>query len=366
MAAEGSLPRLLLLLPPGRGEEESWFAERVLQATQAWARAEAVDLLEVDAGAPDFAPEPLEAFLGSASLFASRRVLVLARAGRALARWPRLVTALEQAIQDPAGAGPMAVHTGPVAAPLRKRLQELARKAGKQTSVQVHSFRHLYTDPPPWKPDPDQSEAARFAAAEARERGLRLGPGAAGVLVTLAGGRPGDLVQALEHFDLLGLRDIDEEGVRRVVAHGAEGSAFAFAEALLLGDTASVLRDLQRLRVRGLRTWDGRRLAPAEAFSLILAAISRERRRLAAVLAGQARGLDFAAACQEAGVPAGGPPARRAARLLECCDLARLDRILAALREAERQVKQGGRDPLLVLEWLALHLRRSPPAGVRR
>jgi len=369
-AAEGRLPRLLLLLPPARGEAEPWFPERILLAVRSAARA-ATDLefLDLDGGDPDFDPAPLEGFLGAGSLFGGGggRGLVLGRALRPLSRWGRLFPALLQAAADPGGPQWMVLDlaSGSGAAALLKKHQKALKALGE--AARVERFRRLYGDPPPWKPDPDASEAARFAAAEARGLGLRLGPGAAGALVAVAGSRPGEILQALRHLQLLGLERVEEEDVRAVAAHSAEGNAFAFAEAVLEGRGDEALRILQQLRARGLRTWDGRRLAPQEAFSLLVSVLAGERRRTAAVAAALQEGLDWAEAARRAGVPAGGPPAQRMQRRLERAGPRQLDRVLEALREAEVHLKrEGWRQALHVLELLVLRChrgRRSAAAG---
>jgi len=359
LAGSGRLPRFLVLKSPPRGESEPWFAEQVLEAARAFGRTQpGLDVLEVDGGSPDFEPGHLDGFLGAASLFGNGRALVFGRAAKPLQRWPRLAQSLVAAAADPAGPAWLIVQAEGLAktakAALDKALKSLAGGARSE------SFRRLYADPPPWKPDPDQSEAALFVAAEGRVRGLRMERGAAGLLVSLTGGRPSELVQALEHFALLGKPHVDEDDVRATVAHGAEGNAFEFAEAVLVGDAATALRVLGRLRARGLHSWDGRRIAARDAYSLIVSVLAGERRKTAVVHAALARGAELAAGLREAGVAAGGPPARRMEERLRVCGTEQLDRVRAGLRQVEREVKSGRWPGTLgALEWLALHAHRS-------
>lgn len=355
-AADGGLERLVLLLGPTRGEEEPWFGERVLGAARAWARTrEDLDLLEVDGGSPDFDAAGVESFLQAPGLFGGERVLLFARAGKALKKSKSLVQTLAAAAQAP--DGPRLIVVEAPGAGMTATVKPLTSVDG----ARVERFRKLYADPPPWKPhDLDASEAAQFLAAEARTRGLRFARGAAGALVQLAGGKPGDLLQSLEHFELLGVETIDEEQVRDVAAHSAEGSAFDFADALLDGDGRRAYRTLAALRRRGLRTWDGKRIAPRDAFSMLVAVASKQRLQTAAVRGGLDQGLDFAAACKQAGVAAGGPPAQRMQSRLRQCDADHLDRVLTALLEAERHVKrEGWGDAVRVLELLALRCHRT-------
>ena len=355
-AAAGKLPRLTLLLPPTRGEAEPWFAEQILCVAREHARAaEQLDFLDLDGGSPDFEPGSLDAFLAAGSLFGGGRVLLLNRAAKALTRWPRLATALLAAAKDPGGPEWMLVHVDTPAG--AKAFGKLKQEAG---ALRVERFRRLYADPPPWKPDPDASEAARFVAGEAKLRGLRLERGAAGALVQVAGSRPSELTQALEHFELLGEEVITEDRVREVVARGAEGTAFDFAESVLTGDGAGALRVLASFRGRGLRTWDGRRLAPNEAFSLLLSILAKERRRTAQVVEALSGGAAFPDACKAAGVAAGGPPAQRMQKRIERCNEVQLRTVLSGIRRAERQIKiEGRRDTLHAMEELAFACHRS-------
>jgi hypothetical protein len=357
LAAEGQLPKLLLMLPPTRGEEEPWFATQVLAAARQWSRQlEALDLLECDGGSPDFDAAGLEAFLGAPGLFGGERVLYLARASKALKKTPRLATALIAAAKSSDGPRLMVIEAnGSSASTVCKEI--VASKAGR-----VERFRKLYADPPPWRPhDLDASEAAQFVSQEAASRGLRFEPGAAGALVQIAGGRPMELVQSLEHFEMLGLKQVGEVQVREIAAHSAEGSAFEFAESVLLGDGRRAFRSLQQLRSRGLRTWDGKRLAAREAFSMILAVLSKQRMQTAGVRAHLDQGADFAAACKSSGVAGAGPIAQRMKTRLQVCDSQHLARVLKAIFAADGHVKkEGWSNSLHALEYLALQCHRSP------
>jgi len=359
--AAGKLPRLLLILPPTSGEEESWFSEQLFLAARAYAHALGdCDLLDQDGGSPDFRAESLDAFLQSSSLFASRKVLLLQRAGKSLNRWPRLAEELLAAASADDGPEFMLVHVG---ASSGKGAQKLS--ATRKGGVEKLRFRSLYADPPPWKPEPDASEAAQFVTAQARSRKLRLDRGAAGLIVQMAGSRASDLMGALEHLHLLGLERIGEEEVRQVVAHSAEGTAFDLADAFLCGDSGRVLSLLQRTARQGLRSWDGRRLAPRDAFSIIVGAVARERSRTAEVLVHVQAGMEVAKAIEAGGSRASMPVLRRMEQRLAVCDQAHLDTLLHGLLDAERQVKRlGWRDGTRALELLALraYRRQGAPA----
>lgn len=356
---KGELPRLILILPPSSGEEESWFSEQLFAAARAYAHALGdCDLLDQDGGSPDFRAEDLDAFLQSSSLFASRKVLLLQRAGKGLNRWPRLAEELLQAATTDGGPEFMMVHLG---ASSGKGAQKLG--ATRKGGIEKLRFRSLYADPPPWKPEPDASEAAQFLLGEARDRKLRLDRGAAGLIVQMAGSRASDLMGALEHLHMLGLESIGEEEVRQVVAHSAEGTAFDMADAFLSGDSGRALSLLRRISRQGMRSWDGRRLAPRDAFGMIVSAIARERTRTVEVLAHVRKGADVGKAIEASGSRPSMPVVRRMEARLAVCDEEALVHLLGGLLEAERQVKRlGWRDGTRALELLALRSFRRPGA----
>ncbi|HJM40564.1 MAG TPA: hypothetical protein QGG59_10695 [Planctomycetota bacterium] len=359
LAARGKLPKLLLLAPPPRGEEESWFAEKILGKARERARAtDGIDFLDLDGGVSDFEPGPVEAFLGSTSLFGGgQRALVFGRATRAFTRWKKLSKQILDAAKDPSGPDWMVLQLDGAAG--SKLATAMSKDVGEE--FRLERFRRLYGDPPPWRPnDLDASEAAQFVASQAKLLGIRLLPGASGTLVQIAGARPAELCQALEHFALLDSDSISEEQVRETVAHSAEGSAFEFAEAVLTGNGASAFAILSRLRSRGLRSWDGKRIASQDAFSMLLSVLAGERRRTAAALAAMEEGMSFPEACKEAGLPATGPIAKRMERRIRSTSSSRLTEVLHSIRAAECHVKrEGRRDNLKSLEQLAFHNHRS-------
>lgn len=356
LASAGKLPNHVVLLSPIRGEEEVWFPEQVLQTAREWAKKDQqLDLMECDGGSPDFAAEALDAFLAAPGLFGGDRVLIFSRAAKALKKWPRLAKSIAEAqgmtlvLVEACG-----LKTGPPS-------KSLAAIEG----ARIERFRKLYSDPPPWRPhDLDASEAAQFLIAEGRRKNMAFESGAAGLLVQIAGGRPMELVQSLEHFYMLGLSRISSEKVREIVAHSAEGSAFEFAEALLEGDGRKAFTCLQHLRSRGLRSWDGKRIAPRDAFSMMLAVTSKQRAQTAAIYGQLSQGVDFAAACKHAGVPSAGPIGQRMQTRLQSVDQQHLDLVLHAVVEAESNVKrEGWGDSVHALELLAFRCHR---AGQRR
>lgn len=343
-------------MPPTRGEGEAWFAEKIMEAARSLGRSqEGLDFMDLDGGSPDFQGQALDGFLAAPSLFSSGRALLLGRAEKAVKVWPKLRQSLEEAVRRPDGPAWMVVQIGGQA-PLPAAFKGL--KAGKK--VRLARFRRLYGDPPPWRPDPDASEAAQFARGQARERGLLLDPGVPGLLVQMAGPRPGQLCQALDHLALVSGEQVSEEEVRAVVAHSAEGNAFDFAHAVLCGDGPGALQRLKSMDRVGLRSWDGRRLGAPEAFSLLLSVLAGERRKTAHLRQVLDQGISWDEACGQAGLKSSGPPAQRMKARLQARNGEQLAALAEFLRDAERQVKMlGWRDPRRALEWMVFRAHRS-------
>lgn len=329
--AEGAPPAALFLLPPVRGEAEPWFAEALLEgARTSWRAQDGIDLLEVDGGSPDFVADSVEAFLSAPSLFGGERALIFARASKAFRKAKSLEETLVRAAAQPG-------------------LQLLVQVEGaggkalpKCKAARTERFRKLYSDPPPWNPDPDRSEAAQFLGGEAKAQGMQLGRGVAGMIVRMVGGRPGPLLSSLQHFRLLGLQTVDEEDVRRVASPNAESTAFDFAEAVLSGQTKSALLHLREIEQHGMRSFEGKHLAPREAFSPLLAVLMGEWTRTDAVL--RAGGADgpLEVAMEEAGVSRAKPVVARYRQRLRWADRARLSKLLEAMVDAERHLKVDG------------------------
>lgn len=354
-ASVGELPKLLLILPPTSGEDEAWFGDQILAAARAYGRTiPELDMLDLDCASPDFTPDLVDSFLASPSLFASRQVLILGRASKALNRWPRLADALLDCAASDGGPEWIVVQVGSGTSKGAKKVAATRRKG-----VEKLRFRGLYADPPPWRPDPDASEAAIFVAAEATQRKLQLHRGAAGLLVQLAGARPNDLVQALEHFVLLGMDSIGEDQVRQVVARSAEGTAFDFADAILSGNSGEALQLIRSLDAIGMRTWDGKRLAAREAFGMIVSTVIRERAKTALVRAAVDQGSSIEDGLKAAGARPSIPVVRRMEKRLASCNPAFLALVLECLVEAETNVKMSGwRNSSRALEYLAFRIFR--------
>ena len=212
-------------------------------------------------------------------------------------------------------------------------------------------FRQLYSDPPPWRPEPDASEAAQFVAAEARLQKITMQRGASGSLVALAGSRPADLLQAINHFSLLGLTSVGEQDVRDVASHSAEGSAFDFADSVLSGDSVSALRLLTKISRQGLRAWGGKRVSIRDAFALLMSAVNSEVTKTAAIIEFMAHTPDLEQAIKASGSRPSKPVISKMQKRLAVCDASHINKINAAILQAEKNLKvEGWRDTTHILE----------------
>jgi len=360
---EGKLPKLVLFLTPNFGEEETWFSDQLMRAAREWAlQQDGLDLMDVDGHSPDFSADSMDAFLGSQSLFAGRQALIFSRATAALKKYKRLAKALLQAVEKEGGPEWIMLHAE------GKQASALVKELVASKSAKVIRFRRLFVDPPPWNPAAvDQSEAAKFAIAHANGLGMRLQNGAAGLLVEMSGGRPADLMQSLQHFQLLNQLQVSVEDVREVTAHSAEGSARDYADALLTGDSARALQLLAKVRARGLHSWDGRRISPRDSFTMLISTAIRERRQTAVIRAAVDGGATLEEALKGSGAKPSMPVTKRMERRLALCPSSQLEAVLHGLRRAEHRLKTGAwRDSLRVLEQLAFEsYRKSAPPQTR-
>lgn len=354
-ARAGDIPKLLAILPP-QGEEEIWFGEQVTAAARDYASSqEEIDFLDVDGASPDFDAASLDGFLNSPSLFATRQVLIFSRAAKALTKYPRLSERLLEVAASSAGPEWMIVHTGASSAKGVKALM-----ASRSKAVKKLRFRTLYSDPPPWRPEPDASEAAQFVSTEARLQNITMQRGAAGALVSLAGSRPSDLLQAINHFSLLGLSNVGEEDVREVASHSAEGSAFDFADAVLCGDSVSALRLLTKMARQGLRAWGGKRVSMRDAYALLMSAVNSELAKTSSIIEFMAHTPNIEKAIKAAGSRPSKPVISKMQKRLVTCDAAHLDCIRTAAIDAEKRLKiEGWRDAAKVIEVFVFSVLRK-------
>jgi DNA polymerase III delta subunit len=350
LESETSLPPLVVL----RGEE-AYFRQRALDALQARARALEADVVVHDGSDPDFQADMLLADLAGAPMFASSQLVVargveslLTKSGKEQAPLTRGVLA---ALESGAPGRCIAIAVDSLRAdhPLAKAAAEHGALLG---------LRRLYDSPPPWNPDPRQTELVQWTVERARELGLRLDPARA-LFVAVATGNDlsalDDQLERLRH----------SPGGADAIQWQAAGSPFAAADAMCRGDLPRALAALETLRRGGMQGRDGARVVDLSALIAIL---------MGALLRGVRQGLAGArrraAGGDPADVVAGGGPGRQMAaaelgeRLARRPDPEVWRRMLGDLLEVDRRLKGGGGADLDDLVALALAWRVEPTAGV--
>ncbi|MBL8899203.1 MAG: hypothetical protein JNM84_16305 [Planctomycetes bacterium] len=232
-------------------------------------------------------------------------------------------------------------------------------------------LRGLYDTPPPWNPDPLQTELVRFLSEAARERKLQLGPNSRLDLAQRLGSDLGRLESELEKLassaDAQGR--VPENEVRANVAGGAlEGEAFELADRIVRGDSRAALRWLREVERRGARRdAPGKRSGAMQDLGdlsgFIVAALVREGRRMLAAAEMREQGLSFETIAEALSVP-DISVAREAFRArLFARDLAGMRELLAGIRELELDLKRRSVDAPLALERLLLRVRVRSAKG---
>ena len=169
--------------------------------------------------------------------------------------------------------------------------------------------------------------------------------------MALAGSRPADLLQAINHFSLLGLTSINEQDVRDVASHSAEGSAFDFADSVLCGDSVSALRLLTKISRQGLRAWGGKRVSIRDAFALLMSSINSEVTKTASIIEFMAHTPNLEQAIKASGSRPSKPVISKMQKRLAVCDESHISKINAAILQAEKNLKiEGWRDTVHILE----------------
>lgn len=351
LESEADLPALVVL----RGEE-AYFRRRALDALQARAKALGADVVVHDAADPDFQADLLLSDLAGSPMFAASQLVVargveglLAKSGKDHAPLTRAVlAALEVGL--PGRSIALAVES--------LRADHVLAKAAAERGGLL-GLRRLYDSPPPWNPDPRQTELVQWTVERARELGVRLDPARA-LFVAVATGNDlsalDDQLERLRHG----------KGGAEAIQWQAAGSPFAAADALCRGDLPRALSALETLRRGGMQGRDGGRVVDVPALiAILLGAVSRGVRQ---GLAGARR---RAAGGDPADVVAGGGPGRNLAaaelteRVARRPDPAAWRRMLEDLHDLERRLKGGAGADLDDLVALALAWRVETPQPAR-
>ncbi|TAJ21588.1 MAG: hypothetical protein EPO68_04410 [Planctomycetota bacterium] len=352
---------------PARGYvlrgEERWFREQALAALRARAQALEWEWCAHDVADPDFSLAALIDDLSGSSMFASARVVVLRGTTRErtdlLAKTeagaPSALVRAVVAWLDSGAAGCFALSADAL------RADHALAKAVAKAGGTVSDFRRLYDSPPPWKPDPRQTELVQWLLARSRDKSIRLSSDDALYLAAMLGNDLAALDGALDKLAVVGTG-----GVRAVALPQASTTPWAVADHIARGDLPRAMLGLETLFHAGFEEKDGRRLVdPGALVGMLLPALARGVRANLAAAEALAAGRSAEDAVAAAGF--GGPP-QRVAESLERAR-ARPSAAWRAMQEdvvrLERRSRTGGSVDADDLTLFALR-HRARPAPVAR
>ena len=243
----GGLPRAAIL----RGDE-AYFRERGVRALSDRARQDGLEVCRHDPLDPDYSAGRLVDDLSTGALFQSARCVVLHHAERVLVD---RASAFSAAVRDAmlgwlAGGGPGAL----VLSADKLRADHAVAKAVKEADGPVVGCRRLYDTPPPWNPDPRNTELAQWCGGRARELGVKLDAAEAYYVVAATGN---DL-NAIEDR-LKGLVGRGAEAIQELVTWDSSASVWDVAEHLVCGDVRKAAVGIETLFSGGAVQRDGSR-----------------------------------------------------------------------------------------------------------
>ena len=249
--------------------DEPYFREAALRALTAAATRAGLELARHDAGDPDFKAGELCDDLGSASMFAPARCVLVRRAGRLLRQEPgeelrggAAVEALLAFLRRKGEAGVLLLEGQGL------RVDSAPAKALREAGGSVVSLRKLWETPPPWDPDPRRTELVQWLLARARARGIGLRPEDAAFVAAATGNDLAALEEQLERIQNRGAAEL-----RSVVPWTAGSSPFQVAEELLTGNLQRALPGLEALFRGGFQGKDGRETNEGALIAMLLGSL---------------------------------------------------------------------------------------------
>lgn len=354
-ALEAALARAPLARGYALRGEERYFRERALASL----RGKAEDLgyevclheVERESEGGDFHLARLVDDLSGGGLFAARRLVLVRNPGELLKKVEGEESVLTRTALAFLASGEDAGTL--VLADAALRADHVLVKTILAGGGLAPSFRKLWDNPPPWRPDPLQTELVQWTLRRAGELGLRL-TGQQALYVSAATGNDlAALDGELETLRASGGRDL-----RGSVSWTAGGTPWNVADQVLNGDLPRALSGIEALFRGGFQEKGGKRLLDPSALAAML---------VSALQRGALASLDLARPGEHARA-AGGSPAQRAAaeeraRRRPPADWRALLEDGAAL---ERELKSGGGLDANDFARLALRWALAPrprPAG---
>lgn len=313
-----------------RGEER-YFRERALAVLRARAEAQGYEVCLHDVGketeGSDFRLARLIDDLSGGGLFAARRLVVARNPGELLKKVDGEDSALARAVlaflQSAEDSGTVVLSDPSL------RADHAVVKALLAAGGQAPSFRKVWENPPPWKPDPMLSELVQWTVRRARELGCKLTSEQALFVSAATGNDLAALDDQLETIRASGGRD-----PRLSVRWVAGGTPWNVAEHLLAGNLARSLSGLEALFQGGFQEKSGKRLLePAALAAMLIGSLQRGASQSLALLTADGDGP-----------PPGGSPAMReaAAALARSRGVPAWRALLDHVGALERALKTGG------------------------
>lgn len=326
-------PKLILLMnaPAARGDEPFLFEYAIRKVTNA-AGARGAEVSKYDAGTPGFDGATMYTEISTRSMFALASVRIV-RNVDALTRGARGSEAQEEEPEDGEDSEPettknksapssrsreAAVHPIERAAlgfvknaPAGDQLVLVAKKfrapfvrAIREAGGAVYEFRPLY-DKPFRGPGPVEStEFGEFVQILARELNVKLAPGSMGVLIQKTGSQLSAVAAALEKLkSVFNNLEITAAHIHQHIVKSRPGSPWILAEAILSGDAARALAEIDALEAAGARDADGRAIAAEGAYIMMFSALRRDGIRNIEASELLKRNTSIEAVAAEIGIP---------------------------------------------------------------
>lgn len=244
---EQGLPRVSIL----RGDE-AYFRERGVRALSDRARADGLEVCRHDPLDPDYSAGRLVDDLSTGALFQASRCIVLHHAERVVVD---RASAFSAAVRDAMLAWIASASPGAIVLSADKlRADHALAKAVKEAEGPIVGCRRLYDTPPPWNPDPRNTELAQWCGARARSLGVKLDSAEAYYVVAATGN---DL-NAIEDR-LKGLVGRGSEAIQELVTWDSSASVWDVAESLVAGDVRKAAVGIETLFSGGAVQRDGSR-----------------------------------------------------------------------------------------------------------
>ena len=330
---DGPLARGYLI----RGDER-WFRSRCVEQIKARAeeRGDEVCLHDAERGNADFSRSRLTDDLSGGGLFASRRLVVVRHPENELKKGdgggPSPVTrAMLGFLTAPDDVGTLVLDASSV------RADHAVAKAIKGAGGSVLSFRKLYDSPPPWKPDPRETELVQWFLKRARSKGVRLNPSQAVYVCAATGNDLAALDDQLERLRAGGGR------LEEIVGWTAAIEPWTVADRIVDGPPAKALAAIEMLFQGGHQDKSGRRTVDATALvAMLVAAVVRGVRQGNALARALASTRSEEDAIAEVGIPARGPARDAALARARTRPPEAWARLLSEALELERRAKGGG------------------------